>query len=85
MKYILVALFLAGCNSMPNLPTKTDIPVSEKCPKKEDIPVKPEIMSWDSLMKLDRYQRTIRMRLDRIAMEKYEAEMEAVIRGCSGL
>lgn len=80
MKYLLV-LLLSGCSLLPPKVQEIKVPVILQCVKFS--PVKPDLISDAELLKMIDGNFVTALHLDRLQRQSYEAELEAVIAGCT--
>lgn len=74
---------LAGCATRPvAIPEPVEIPVPVRVPCIAEAPVRPQIMPDAELLALDDYRAVVALRRDRLLLERYAAEAEAVIGTC---
>lgn len=86
---IAAVLVLAGCaTSTPpapqvvNVPVEVKVPVPVPCVKRADLPAPPRLLSNEELAALDDYRLVITLDLQRRALRDYQAQVDAVLRGC---
>lgn len=79
--YALV-LLLAGCGTMLPVPREVKIPVPVPCVDARDVPAKPPIATDADLLKLDDYQFTLTIWLDRRMLQQYSDLQAALLIGC---
>ncbi len=80
------ALALASCSTEPvTVPREVKVPVPVPCVDAAKRPKAPHLRSSADLLAMDRGTRTIATWSDRLKMEIYLAELEAVVEGCSRL
>lgn len=79
------AVALASCSSVPDLqvPEQVLIQVPVPCISPADRPARPPVRSEADLMAMDRYRRTLAAWSDLKRLERYSAELEAIVEGCA--
>lgn len=84
---VLAAVFLpVGCASnVVEVPKEVKVQVPVPCINQADRPRRPAFARREDLLAMPQYERTIAAWADLRAAEKYIAEQEAVIEGCSRL
>ena len=80
-----LALLATGCASreLPRVPESVMIEVPVACIR--ELPVRPNVRTTAQLLAMDRFSRTIATWADRLALDAYARELEAVADGCSRL
>lgn len=80
-----LAILAAGCASTrePAVPREVRVPVPVPCVAREDIPARPEIPGARELLALDRYERTLALWTAHARLERYAAELEAIVEACA--
>jgi hypothetical protein len=74
---------LVGCATRPvSIPEPVEIPVPVRVPCIVETPVRPQIMPDADLLSLDDYRAVVALRRDRLLLERYAAEADAVMRPC---
>lgn len=79
----LLCLLLAGCASTVDIPREVRVPVPVPCITPEKIPERPGFMTDADIIAFDTYRRTWALWLDRALRQAYEAQLEAIAKGCS--
>lgn len=79
MRVILLALLMTACSAFPTKVDTVYVPVYTPCVT--HIAVKPQLTFVDEAR--DIYFQVKALLVDRIAMQKYEADLEAVVEGCT--
>lgn len=74
---------LAGCASTVEVPKEVRVPVPVPCIRPEQLPERPQFMTDADILAFDSYRRTWALWLDRALRQAYEAQLEAVAKGCS--
>lgn len=74
---------LAGCASTLQIPKEVSVPVPVPCVKPEQLPERPGFMTDSDILAFDSYRRTWALWLDRALRQAYEAQLEAIAKGCS--
>lgn len=84
---VIAAAALASCSSVPALqvPEKVMVEVPVPCVSPGARPSKPAVRTEADLMAMDRYRRTLAAWSDLKRLERYSAELEAIVEGCSRL
>jgi hypothetical protein len=78
------ALALASCGTQPvEIPKEVKVPVPTACIDPAKRPAPPHLRSSADLLAMDRGTRTLAAWSDRLKMEIYIAELEAIADGCS--
>lgn len=78
-----LCLLLAGCASTVEVPKEVRVPVPVPCVRPEQLPERPQFMTDADILAFDSYRRTWALWLDRALRQAYEAQLEAVAKGCS--
>ena len=76
--FLIVAL--AGCSSVPELPTEIRVPVPVPCIDRA--PARPSLLADAELLALDDFGLVVALARDRRIREAYVIELEAVVAGC---
>lgn len=79
----LLLVAIAGCASTVRVPETVNVPVPVPCIAPEKIPERPPFMTDADILAFDGYRRTWAMWLDRALRQAYEAQLEAIAKGCS--
>jgi hypothetical protein len=81
---VVVTVPLSGCSSSPvEVPREVKVPTPVACVDQAKIPAKPAVRSESDLVAMDRYRRTLASWSDRLKLQAYAAELEAIVEGCS--
>lgn len=72
---------LAGCQSMPGMPTTVDVPVAVSC-LPAVMPPRPEVFTDAELLKMDDFRLVIALRQNAARLGDYLSELEALLRAC---
>ncbi|MEK9809116.1 MAG: hypothetical protein VW362_01615 [Candidatus Nanopelagicales bacterium] len=75
-----MALGIAGCSSVPEVPREVRVPVPVPCIERP--PVRPSMMSDQELLALDDYGLVVALARDRRVKQGYIVELEATLEGC---
>ncbi len=59
------------------------MPVPTACVKPEQLPERPQFMGDADILAFDSYRRTWALWMDRALRQAYEAQLEAIVEGCS--
>lgn len=78
----LIALFLSGCQSIPDAPTEVRIPYAVPCISAADMPAKPQLVTDAELLAMPDAAFVIALAADRLERAKYMAATEAVMLAC---
>jgi len=78
----LFALLLAVLSGCAFAPQRVSVEVPVPCVR--ELPERPHVRTPEELMALDRYRRTVATWTDRMALDAYSRELEAVLAGCTG-
>lgn len=78
---VLLPLLLAGCATGPEIPREVRVPVAVPCVTQA--PQRPSMLADEELLALDDYGLVIALARDRRIRQGYEAELEAVVAGCT--
>lgn len=76
-------LLLVGCASTVDIPREVSVPVPVPCVKPELLPERPGFMTDGDILAYDSYRRTWALWMDRALRQAYEAQLEAIVKGCS--
>jgi hypothetical protein len=79
MKYLLIVLALAGCTDFPSKVDTVYVPTYVPCVT--HIAVKPDL-SFEQEVR-DIYYQVKALLADRLKMQEYEADLEAIVAGCT--
>lgn len=79
----LLMLVIAGCASTVRVPETVNVPVPVPCIRPEKLPERPGFMTDADILQYDSYRRTWALWLDRALRQAYEAQLEAIAKGCS--
>lgn len=76
---------LASCETLPavGVPEKVLVPVPVACVDPAKRPQRPVLRSEADLMAMDTYRRTLAAWQDLKKYERYSAELDAMVEGCS--
>jgi len=77
------AALASGCGTGVTVPEKVPVEVPVPCISPTSRPARPAVRTQEELMAMDRYTRTLAAWSDRMKLEIYAAELEAVVEGCS--
>lgn len=81
---LIVAALSAGCASdMPRVPERVNVPTPVPCVS--ELPKRPRLRTQTELFVMDRFTRTLAVWSDRLALDAYTRELEAVLAGCARL
>ncbi len=80
---IAAAVALASCAGSIEVPKEVKVEIPIACVKPQDVPQKPPIRTQGDLLAMDRYRRTLAAWSDKVKLEIYAAELEAIVTGCS--
>lgn len=80
---IATAAMLTGCDTALKIPETVNIAVPTPCIDPASKPPRPALMSDAELLALDSYRFTWALWGDRLERAGYEAQLEAVVEGCS--
>lgn len=83
MTRVLLVLALAGCAAVPPPVPRPEV-VEKRVPVPciAEMPAAPQIATDAELRALDRYKRTLRLKLDRDRLRDHAAELAAVLEAC---
>lgn len=76
-------VLLAGCASTVEVPREVRVPVPVPCIAPEKLPERPQFMTDAEILAFDSYRRTWALWMDRALRQAYEAQLEAIAKGCS--
>lgn len=82
MRYVALALLLAGCAGLPDAPRETLIPVATPCIEAADLPKPPVFVTDAELLALNDAAFVIALAADRLERIKYMAVTEALLTAC---
>jgi hypothetical protein len=79
MKPLCVALLvaLAGCAQQPSVSVAVPVACIEA------LPARPQVRTEAELLAMDRYARTLATWADRLTLDAYARELEALLAGCA--
>lgn len=79
MKYLFV-LLLAGCSSLPKVPDKIYLPVTQSCISQQAD--KPDFTSHEQLKQLSVSDYVLQVTAELLKYESYTLELEALLKSC---
>lgn len=80
MRYVALALLLAGCAGLPDAPREVKIPVPVPC--LSELPTKPVFVTDAELLAMPDAAFVIALAADRLERAKYMAVTEALLLAC---
>lgn len=82
---LVAASALAACSSLPEVkvPERVSVPTPVPCVDPAQRPPAPQLRSEADLMAMDQYRRTLAAWQDLKKHEAYQAQLEAIVEGCS--
>lgn len=78
----LIALFLSGCQSIPDAPTEVRIPYAIPCISAADMPAKPQLVTDAELLLMPDAAFILALAADRLERQKYMAVSDALLAAC---